>query len=48
MSGQEFGRDILRVRNIRELDLPLAPMIGKMLERADRITGLLRKHGALL
>src|SRR3546814_3721722 len=35
---------ILRLRNVRELHLPLAPMVGKMLEGADRIAGLLRKH----
>src|SRR3546814_17161633 len=42
--GQEFGWNILRLRNVRELHLPLAPMVGKMLEGADRIAGLLRKH----
>src|SRR5690606_34229476 len=45
--GEEFGRDILRLRNVRELHLPLAPMVGKMLEGADRIAGLLRKHGGV-
>src|SRR3546814_762838 len=45
--GQEFGRDILRIRNVRELHLPLAPMVGKVLERTDRIAGLLREHGGV-
>src|SRR5690606_33287926 len=45
--GQEFGRNILRVRNVRELHLPLAPMVGKVLERADRIAGFLREHGGV-
>src|SRR3546814_7772071 len=46
-NGQEFGRDILRIRNVRELHLPLAPMVGKVLERTDRIAGLLRGHGCV-
>src|SRR3546814_20286640 len=43
--GQEFGRDILRLGNIRKLHLPPAPMIGKLLDGSDRVAGLLREHG---
>jgi len=45
--GQEFGRDILCLGDVRELDLTLAPMIGKMLKGTYRVAGLLREHGAL-
>src|SRR3546814_12379350 len=42
--GQEFGWNILRLRNDRELHLLLAPLVGKLLEGADRIADLLRQH----
>src|SRR3546814_11448148 len=40
--GQEFGRDILRLGNIRKLQLPPAQMIGKMLVGSDRVEGLMQ------